>query len=147
MSQGPSSPTAELADQLHSRALRLLRYLRKADKEGTLSSARLSALSVLVYAGPMQLRALAEVEEVRSPTMTGLVQALVEEGLVKKSADPDDRRAVVLSATRKGKSALQRARQRRLDLLETALASLSKGQLKTLLQATEILKGLEDNYL
>jgi len=59
-----------LADQLHSAAIHLLRQLRKEDDTSGLSAPRLSALSVVVFGGPLTLGALARAEQVRPPTMT-----------------------------------------------------------------------------
>ncbi|MDQ3996553.1 MAG: hypothetical protein M3303_05995, partial [Gemmatimonadota bacterium] len=66
----------ELADRLHSAAIHLLRRLRREDARTGLSGPRLSALSVVVFAGPLTLGELAAAEQVRPPTMTRLVRAL-----------------------------------------------------------------------
>src|SRR4249920_3993420 len=61
----------ELADQLHSAAIHLLRRLRVRDRESGVGPAQLSALSVLVLGGgPRSLGELAEAEQVRPPTMS-----------------------------------------------------------------------------
>ena len=67
---------AELADQLHSAAIHLLRQLRKEDDASGLSAPRLSALSVVVFGGPVTLGQLARAEQVRPPTMTKIVTGL-----------------------------------------------------------------------
>src|ERR687883_145288 len=77
-----------LADRLHSAAIHLLRRLRREDARTGLSGPRLSALSVVVFAGPRTLGELAAAEQVRPPTMTRLVQALEREGLVARDPDP-----------------------------------------------------------
>src|SRR5688572_17075132 len=80
------------ADRLHSAAIHLLRRLRREDAKTGLSAPRLSALSVVVFAGPLTLGELAAAEQVRPPTMTRLVSALEAEGLVTRETDPDDGR-------------------------------------------------------
>src|SRR5258708_598947 len=92
-----------IAEELHSAAVRLLRSLRRADAGGELNAPRLSALSVVVFGGPISLGDLAAAEQVRPPTMTRIVNALEELGLVAKVRDPDDGRNVRISATMKGK--------------------------------------------
>ena len=69
-----------LADRLHSLAIHLLRRIRRGDDAAGLSAPRLSALSVIIYRGPISLTELAKAEGVTAPTMTRLVQALVRAG-------------------------------------------------------------------
>src|SRR5947208_16870395 len=88
-----TSPTQEVeavADRLHSAALHLLRRLRAEDDELGVSPPRLSALSVVVFGGPLTIGALAEAEGVKPPTMTRLVDGLEREGLVTRESDPAD---------------------------------------------------------
>ena len=82
-----------IADRLHSAAIHLLRRLRQEDAAAGLTAPRLSALSVIVFAGPLTLGELAEAEQVRPPTISRLVQGLEAEGLVERSRDPVDPRA------------------------------------------------------
>ena len=71
---------SELADRLHSAAIHLLRGVRREDAAAGLPPAQLSALSVVVFGGPLTVGALAEAEQVRSPTMTRIVTALQTRG-------------------------------------------------------------------
>lgn len=114
----------ELADALHSAAIRLLRSVRYVDQSSRLSPARLSALSVLVFAGPLTIGRLAAVEGVRSPTMTGIVNGLVAGGLVERRGGSGDRRSVEVVVTAKGRRLFNSARRRRVE----AVAQLLEGQ-------------------
>src|SRR6266545_3718677 len=69
-------PARGVADRLHSAAIHLLRRLRVEDKAMGLSAPRASALSVIVFRGPVTMSALAEAEQVRPPTITRLVDGL-----------------------------------------------------------------------
>src|SRR5216117_2085747 len=102
MSSRKSNPNLDAADRFHSAAIHALRHVRRDDPEPGLSAARLSALSVLVFGGPRTLGELAAAEHVRPATMTRIVQALDEEGLVRRESDPDDGRVTRLHATSKG---------------------------------------------
>ena len=64
----------EIADKLHSAAIHLLRRLRAEDDAIGLSAPRLSALSVVVFAGPLTLSELAAAEQVRLPTISRLIK-------------------------------------------------------------------------
>src|SRR5919109_237344 len=97
-----SSQTLEAADRFHSAAIHALRHVRREDPETGLSAARLSALSVLVFGGARTLGELAAAEHVRPATMTRVVQALEDDGLVRRESDPNDGRVTRLSPTAKG---------------------------------------------
>src|SRR5262245_44735488 len=90
------------ADRLHQQASRLSLRPRREDAATGLPPARASALSVLVFGGPSSLGDLAAAEQVTAPTMSRVIAALVEAGLVRRAGDPDDRRAVRLRATARG---------------------------------------------
>jgi DNA-binding MarR family transcriptional regulator len=133
---------AAVSDRLHSAAIRLLRWLRREDDRSGLSAPRLSALSVVVFGGPVTLGELAAAEQVRPPTMTRLVQALEADGLVSRVADPGDARVTRLRATAKGRRLLAAGRARRVAALEAGVARLDAGERETLARAAEIIERL-----
>ena len=122
--------TEELADRLHSTAIHLLRQVRVQDPATGLAPARLSALSVLVFGGAMSLNDLAQAEQVRPPTMSRIVDALESAGLIRRTVNPQDRRAVVLEATEKGIAILWQGRKRRVRFLAKHLSRLSEQERK-----------------
>src|SRR5919109_2711752 len=101
---------SEVADLLHSAAIHLLRRAGEQDQSAPVSPSRLSALSVVVFRGPLTLGELAAAENVRSATMTGLVNGLEADGLVRRRPHTKDGRAVVIEATPAGRQLLERAR-------------------------------------
>lgn len=130
----------DVADRLHSAAIHLLRRAAEEDRSAGLSRARLSALSVVVFRGPLTLGALAEAEGVRSATMSGIVNGLERDGLVRRRPHGSDRRAVSVEATAAGRRALERARGARIDRIASRLAELSTADLDVLAQAAELLE-------
>src|SRR5215212_1271823 len=96
------SSTIDLADRLHSAAIHVLRRVAREDTTSGLGGPALSALSVIVFAGPITLGKLAEAERVRPPTMTRTVQGLEAAGLVRREQDADDKRIVNVHATPRG---------------------------------------------
>ncbi len=130
----------EAADRLHSAAIHLLRRLRLQDAVSGISGPRLSALSVIVFAGPITLGALAVAEQVKAPTMTRLVQGLEGDGLVSRAVDAEDRRVVRVRATEKGRRLLLEGRDRRVRSLAARLVGLSSGELETLSRAARIIE-------
>lgn len=135
-----TSPTLEeTADRLHSAAIHLLRRVRREDESSGLGPARLSALSVIVFGGPIRVSDLARAEQVRTPTMTPIVAALERARLVTRETDSADARAVVLQATRRGVRLLAEGRSRRVKRLAGELRSLSAAEQRALRQAADLL--------
>ncbi len=129
-----------VADRLHSAAIHLLRRLRAEDDELGISPPRLSALSVVVFAGPLQIGALAAAEGVAAPTMTRLVDGLERDGLVVRRPDPVDGRVVVVRATAKGSRVLRRGRARRVETLARGLRGLAPTELDALARGVDALE-------
>jgi DNA-binding MarR family transcriptional regulator len=141
----PRSQTAtEVADQLHSAAIHLLRRLRVRDRETNVGPAQLSALSVLVFGGPKSLGELADAEQVRRPTMSRIVAGLQRSGLVRRHATEDGRR-VRLEASPKGVSLMWEARKRRVESLANAVGILPENEKQQLREALTLLQQVMRN--
>jgi DNA-binding MarR family transcriptional regulator len=132
-----SRKAEETADRIHGAAIRLLRFVRKEDAAAGISPAQLSALSVLAFAGPQSLAALAAAEQVKPPTMSQLVAEMERKGLAVRA--PVDRRSIRISATDKGRRLMEAGRKRRLARLSAALSGLPPNQLAVLREAAEII--------
>lgn len=133
------SDALEVADRVHSAAIRLLRVVRVVDEETGLSAPKLSALSVLIFGGAKSLSALAQAEQVTAATMSKLVSDLEAEGLATKHIDAQDRRGVRIESTAKGRALFHEARKRRLELLRKRVAKLSARDRKRLRDAAELM--------
>ena len=129
-----------VADKLNSAMIHLLRRAAREDQAAGIGPAQLSALSVLVFGGDTTLGRLAAAEHVRPPTMTRVVGALEEAGLVRKEQSPDDRRSVRISATAAGRRLMQAARRRRIQALAARLEGLSADELETLAHAAALME-------
>jgi DNA-binding MarR family transcriptional regulator len=130
----------DVAGRLHGAAIRLLRHVRKEDAASGIPGAQLSVLSVLVFAGPQTLGALAKAEQVKPPTMSQLVASLERSGLAQRR--PLDRRSILVSVTPKGRRLLEEGRRRRLARLGKALAGLAPAKLALLDEAAELMMGV-----
>ena len=127
---------------LHTALIRTLRLLRRTDRATGLSAARLSALSVIVFGGPLSLTALAEAEQVALPSASRLVGELEREGWVERRADASDARAVRLRATAKGRRLMTEGRRARLQALSAAIARLPAADRARLADAVPALEAL-----
>ncbi len=119
---------SEIAALLHEQFARLTRRLRTLELPQGMTPERLSALSVIEKRGPISVTALADNEMVRPATMSRMITALVDEGLVKRTDDKNDGRGVLISVTPKGRRAYQRAQEQRLSRFAEILDSLSDEQ-------------------
>src|SRR5690349_14690873 len=135
-----SEDAAVVAEQLHSAAIHLLRKLRREDAASGLNAPRLSALSVVVFAGLVTLGDLAAAEQVRPPTMTRIVDALAKQGLVVKKKNAQDARSTLIHATAAGKKLLIQGRERRVRALAAQIAVLDSGERKSLGRGAEVLR-------
>ena len=137
--QAPTAARA-VADRLHSAAIHLLRRLRVEDKALGLSGPRASALSVIVFRGPITMGALAEAEQVRRPTITRLVDGLERRGLARRVNDPTDGRVQLVEATAAGTRLLQKGRARRVERLMQGVMQLTEEEQQVLAHAADLME-------
>jgi DNA-binding MarR family transcriptional regulator len=136
----PSHEALQVADQIHSAAIHLLRRLRHQDLAAGIGPARLSALSVLVFGGPKSLQQLAAAEQVRPPTMSRIVAGLETHQLVERTTDAEDARKIVLRPTARGIELMQQARLRRITDLARRIALLARQEQKALRDGATLLR-------
>ncbi|NVK21473.1 MAG: MarR family transcriptional regulator [Kangiellaceae bacterium] len=129
----------DIANQLHSLAVNLLRDARKHDAQSGLTPERLSILSVLVFTGPKTINQLAEMEQVSAPAITRTVKSLEKLGYVIKSRSKNDQRVVYVAATRKSQQTLEDARKFRVKEIANRLQSLDSNQMQQIQNAINIL--------
>ena len=131
-----------LADQVHSAAVHVLRFLRVEDTALGLTAPKLSALSVLVFRGPLTVGELAKAEQVTPATTSRLVSELEALGLVERTVDPDDGRVRRVTPTDRGVALLHEGRRRRVERLAIAVEQLSDAERSALAAAADILERL-----
>ena len=137
------TPATRAANALHSLAIHLLRRAREADKETGLGPERLSLLSVLVFAGPRTVSALAAIEGVSAPAISRIASSLENSGLAQRARNEKDAREVTVSATARGKRLMEKGRRRRLEIIAGAFAGLDRKELAALAEVGAILTKLE----
>lgn len=136
--------TTDIADRLHSAAIHLLRRVRRDSPPMALSAARSSALSVVVYSGPLTIGQLAEIEQVRSPTMTQIVAHLLHDGLVAREPVGADARRTSVRATAAGIQVITDHRKLRVATLAQRLESLPVADRIVLSRAADLLAQVLD---
>jgi DNA-binding MarR family transcriptional regulator len=135
---------AELASQLRLAVMRLSRRLRQHAPED-ITPSQLSALSVIVRDGRLTLSQLAEAERVAPPTITRVVDALLQKGLATRTVAEDDRRVARVESTPAGKALVEQIRRRRDAYLARHLRALSPDDLALLARAATLLERLTED--
>ncbi|MEV0403888.1 MarR family transcriptional regulator [Actinoallomurus sp. NPDC050550] len=140
----PTSQTrsrAGLAAALRVSVSRLSRRMR-AQAGQSLSVTQLAALGAVSRHGALTPGELAEHEKVQPPSMTRVIAALEERGLLTRNPHPTDRRQVILSVTEEGEKLLKEERRRKEAWLAQRLAELTPEEREILRQAAPILERL-----
>jgi DNA-binding MarR family transcriptional regulator len=132
----------ELAGELQQVLSKLFSVLRRsdphrsaADSGADLTLAQLSILLTLLDQGPIRMTELAAHERVRTPTTTVAIRRLEKLGLVKRSRDPSDLRAVLVDVTPRGLVQHREALATRRATLAALLRKLSDSERQALSDA------------
>ncbi|BBX33189.1 transcriptional regulatory protein [Mycolicibacterium mageritense DSM 44476 = CIP 104973] len=140
------SQVTELAGELQRVLSKVFSVLRRGDTNkgtaGDLTLAQLSILLTLLDQGPIRMTELAARERVRTPTTTVAIRRLEKLGLVKRSRDPSDLRAVLVDVTPRGLVQHRESLAARRADLAARLAKLSAEDLETLSKALAPLERL-----
>jgi DNA-binding MarR family transcriptional regulator len=142
---GARIDVAETAAKLRLAVLRLSRKIRQQVAQEVTQS-QVSVLSSVESRGNPTLGELAVAEDVRPPSMTRQVDALVSAGLLERTVDSKDRRVARVELTSSGRRALQRSRSLRTAYMVRRIAKLSdEDQLRAgeLVNLLELLAGTE----
>jgi DNA-binding MarR family transcriptional regulator len=94
--------------------------------------------------GPRRVTELADLEGLAQPTVTLLVGRLEERGWVSRERDPDDRRAVLVSANAAGMSALEQLRSESRAMMHDHIAAMHDEDVHSLIAASDALGALVD---
>jgi DNA-binding MarR family transcriptional regulator len=102
-------------------------------------AAQWRVLSLLDQTGPRRVGELAAAARTTQPGMTRLIGGLERDGLVHRSPDPDDSRAIVVGITPDGSAALSAWRAEFRDTIAPRFTDLSDDDWAALTRAAEIL--------
>ncbi|MCG2623305.1 MarR family transcriptional regulator [Arthrobacter sp. I2-34] len=136
----------ELSRQLRPLLTRVYQMVRRRSPGWDVTAAQSSVLTTLLDRGPLRMGELAAVEGVRMPTATSVVARLVKLGLVERTADPQDRRAVQVGLTAQGRiqiDALSAERNANFAELLGRLSAEERGLLQAAMPAMAHLLSLD----
>ncbi|CRZ13637.1 MarR family transcriptional regulator [Mycolicibacterium neworleansense] len=102
-------------------------------------------LSTIEDQGEARISDLAYLDHCSQPTMTTQVRRLEDAGLVSRTTDPGDARAVLIGITDQGRRTLEQARADRAAAINPRLERLTADERKTLTAAVDVIRRiLED---
>lgn len=110
-----------------------------------LPAAQARLLATIEAHGEARIGDLAAVDHCSQPTMTTQVRRLEDAGLVARTADPGDARAVRIRITAEGRRTLNAVRADRAAAIEPQLALLQPADREVLKQAVDVLRRLLEN--
>ncbi|MCF6472108.1 MarR family transcriptional regulator [Nonomuraea sp. MG754425] len=133
---------AGLASALRVSLTRLNRRLRRQAAAHSLTPTQFATLAAVERHSGITPGELAELEKVQPPSMTRVIAALEERGLVARTPHPTDRRQVTVSVTEDAEKLLKEERRRKEAWLTQRLKELSPEERSILRQAAPILEKL-----
>jgi DNA-binding MarR family transcriptional regulator len=142
MSMTTTAPAVDTAVALRRAVTHLGRRLRAERPPGALPVMQLTVLGHLLRTGPSLPSAIAAAEHHHPQSLTRVIATLAEDGLITRSASPDDGRATVLALTDAGREAIREDMRRRDAWLRRALAERSPAEVALLGVAAELLEAL-----
>lgn len=130
------NPTeANVGETVESALSTILRWSTRADNRRLLHDAKGAALTStdswllekVVTSGPVRMSQLAEWMAVDKSTMTTEIRRLEQAGLVSRRSDPTDRRAVLITSTDEGQTAIEQHRKVAQDVYNTLVGKWTEG--------------------
>jgi DNA-binding MarR family transcriptional regulator len=128
-----------LAGSLRLAVVRLNRRLRVQAGDSAITLSQLSALTCLHKVGAMTPGELAAKEGVQPPSMTRLIAALEEAGLVVRRPHPTDGRQAIVEPTKAGSARVEEEVSARERWLDRKLADLTAEERAVLSKAVDII--------
>ncbi len=135
---------AEPSARLRAAIGKLSRRLRPTIAGSQLTASQVSVLFTIVRLGPLRVSELAEIEGLNPTMLSRFVGQLADAGLIRRTADPADRRAAFVEATAQGRRLRERIHRERTRALETYVDELDDEQRETLWRALPVLEQLAE---
>ncbi len=129
MPRRPASTTPSQAPEIVASLRRVLSRIGGESSavwmELEVTMSQMKVLMLLREHGALRVGVLARHLNVSTPTITGIVDRLVRQGLVERANDPSDRRVVLNGLTDKGVEAMERLAQRSDAEVQRMVGALS----------------------
>jgi MarR family transcriptional regulator, organic hydroperoxide resistance regulator len=107
-----------------------------------LTIAHVKSLFYIFNEGSINFRQLAAAMKVTPSNVTGIIDRLVDQGLVSRTENPEDRRMLMLRLTEKGENLINNLRERRISQMSAILSRMTEDELDAVLKGIAILAGV-----
>ena len=132
---------------LHRKVNRILRdYDVDVWMDMKLTVPQMKCLFYISNQGKTNFRKLAERLKVSPSNITGIIDRLVEQGLVSRAENPEDRRILLLQATPKGEAMVSELREKRSTHLSHILDDLNMKDLDNITYGLTVLARAAEEY-
>jgi len=138
------SASADGVARLRAVVARLARQLRSTQAGAGLTPTQISVLFSVARRGPLRVSDLAEIEGLNPTMLSRVIGALTDDGLLRRAADPTDRRAALVDATPAGRRLREKIHRERSAALGARLEALSPAERDRLAAALPALEALAD---
>ncbi len=142
--QAAAAAEPEPTARLRAAIGRLSRRLRPTVAGSQLTPSQISVLFTIVRNGPLGLSDVAELESLNPTMLSRFIGQLTDAGLIRRTADPDDRRAALVEATAQGRRLRERIHRERTSALQRYVDELDESQRETLWRALPVLEELAE---
>jgi len=105
----------------------------------SLTIAQVKSLFYIYNEGTINFRQLAAAMKVTPSNVTGIIDRLVEQQLVTRTENPEDRRMLMLRLTDKGESLINNLRERRVSQMSSLLTKMTREELETIQKGFAVL--------
>ncbi len=139
---GPNSLEPDSTTRLRTVIGKLSRRLRPTVTGSGLTPSQTSVLFTIVRLGPLRLSEVAELESLNPTMLSRITAQLCDSGLIKRSADPRNRRSAVVQATAAGRRTRERIHREQTRALATHIEELDERQRQVLWEALPVLEEL-----
>ncbi len=133
---------SKLIDEIFSNFQKMARTVR-SDPGGwmglNLTIVQLKSLSFIDFKGSTNFKSLADALGVTPPSVTGIIDRLVGQGLVSREENPENRRMQILRLTQKGRKLLDQLLELHKIKMTALLSQLSPQDLSDLARISDTL--------
>jgi DNA-binding MarR family transcriptional regulator len=137
-------PHEESSARLRAVIGRLSRRLRPTVAGSGLTASQISVLFTTVRLGPIGLSELAAIEGLNPTMLSRITAQLCDSGLIRREADPSDRRQAFVAATAAGRRLRERIHRERTRALSAHVEQLDEHQRQALWEALPVLEELAE---
>jgi DNA-binding MarR family transcriptional regulator len=141
---GPDTQETDPTTRLRAVIGKLSRRLRPTVSGSGLTPSQTSVLFTIVRLGPLRLSEVAEIESLNPTMLSRITTQLCDSGLIKRSADPKNRRSANVTATAAGRRTRERIHRERTRALAAHIEELDERQREALWEALPVLEQLAD---